>query len=106
MENFDDLFYEVVYDHNKIYRTVGYGEYEFVITLNSAETTEKTKAFINEKFAGCAYEIVNASDNVAVIHIEVDGNETLFATIEVFIQPKECTKKTDIYVLLCFIELP
>lgn len=85
MENFDDLFYEVVYDHNKIYRTVGYGEYEFVITLNSVETTTETKAFINEKFAGYPYEIINTSNNGAVIHVEVDGDETLFADLEVLL---------------------
>lgn len=85
MENFDDVFYEVVYDHNKMYRTVGSGEYEFIITLHNAEPTEATEAFINEKFAGYAYEISHARDNVAVIHVEVDGEDTLFADVEVLL---------------------
>lgn len=85
LENFDDLFYEVVYDHNKMYRTIGSGKYEFVITLNDTETTEAMLAFIKEIFAGYAYEIINVSDDVAVIHVEVDGEAILFADIEILL---------------------
>jgi len=85
LENFDEVFYEVIYDHNKMYRTVGPGEYEFVIFLDQAESTEEMAEFIKEKFAGYAYEMLHVQDNLAVIHVEVDGEDTLFADVEILL---------------------
>lgn len=85
LENFDDVFYEVIYDYNKMYRTVGAGQYEFIITLDKAVSTEQMEAFILDEFVGYEFKIININNNVATIHVEVDGDDTMFADMEILL---------------------
>lgn len=85
LENFDDVFYEVIYDHNKMYRTYGSGNYEFIINLYYCENKEDTAMFIDHTFKDYPYEIINIFENVAVIRIPVDGKELIFADLEILL---------------------
>ena len=68
-----------------MYRTNSTDVYEFVITLYNSKSTEEREVFIKKNFDGYVYQIIDVTDNRAVVFIEVDGDETMFADVEVLL---------------------